>query len=839
MASGHLTPTTPPAARRAVRLTLLGLWAERLLISYWPLLSVLSVSIAIFLFGLDRALPLEAWWVLVLAIGFGTFAAFAWGWRQFSRPRWADARSRVDLTLPGRPLAAIADAQALGQTDDASRALWETHQKRMAERAALAEAVEPDVRISRRDPYALRHLAALALFAALIFGGAVRLGQSGALASGAPLANPGPSWEAWIDPPAYTGKPGIYLVDIEPGALAIPEGSRITVRLYGDDPDPVTHTLTGSEVTSAEKNQDFVVTSDGLLEIGDDAWNVTLIGDMPPTIKPDGEAERSAKGEMKLKFVAADDYGVVAATATMTLDLDAIERRYGLALDPEVTEPIVVDLALPIAGNRKDVKGALKDDFSKHPWSGLPVTLTLSALDEASQEGVSPGQTITLEGRRFFDPMASAVAEQRRDLIWNRENGPRIAQVLRAMSWNAQDILPSASVYLRLRRVIFDLETGLAAGRLADQLRDDLADELWEIALDIEEGQLADALARLRKAQEKLAEAIENGASPDEISELTQEMREAMKDYMQQLAENGEQPDPSQMENSQTITQDQLNQMLQELQKLMEEGRQEEAQALLDQLMQMMENMTVTQGEGGEGEGQQAMKGLGDTLKEQQDLSDETFRDLQEGQNGQQGQQPRGSEQQGQQGQPGQEPGEQNGQGGQDGQSGQGGMDAQSLAERQEALREMLNEQAARVPGLGGQQGEELRRSLDEAGDAMDRAEESLRNEDLAGALDNQAEAMERLREGMRDLGEMLAEQNEGQGRQGDADGQADAEGARDPLGREQGATGRIGTDQRLLQGEDVYRRARELLDEIRRRSSERERPGFELDYLRRLLEQF
>ena len=37
----------------------------------------------------------------------------------------------------------------------------------------------------------------------------------------------------------------------------------------------------------------------------------------------------------------------------------------------------------------------------------------------------------------------------------------------------------------------------------------------------------------------------------------------------------------------------------------------------------------------------------------------------------------------------------------------------------------------------------------------------------------------------------------------------------------------------------DVYRRARELLDEIRRRSGDTERPTEELDYLRRLLERF
>ncbi|WP_144023256.1 DUF4175 family protein, partial [Brevirhabdus pacifica] len=61
----------------------------------------------------------------------------------------------------------------------------------------------------------------------------------------------------------------------------------------------------------------------------------------------------------------------------------------------------------------------------------------------------------------------------------------------------------------------------------------------------------------------------------------------------------------------------------------------------------------------------------------------------------------------------------------------------------------------------------------------------------------------------------------------------------RDPLGREAGNQGRVGSDDALSDGEDVYRRARELLDEIRRRSGDQTRPSEELDYLRRLLEQF
>jgi hypothetical protein len=84
-----------------------------------------------------------------------------------------------------------------------------------------------------------------------------------------------------------------------------------------------------------------------------------------------------------------------------------------------------------------------------------------------------------------------------------------------------------------------------------------------------------------------------------------------------------------------------------------------------------------------------------------------------------------------------------------------------------------------------------------------------------------------------------MAQQQQQQGQQGEGMGQAQAGRERDPLGREPGANGQIGTDENLLQGEDVYRRARELLDEIRRRSGDQTRTEEELDYLRRLLERF
>ncbi len=164
------------------------------------------------------------------------------------------------------------------------------------------------------------------------------------------------------------------------------------------------------------------------------------------------------------------------------------------------------------------------------------------------------------------------------------------------------------------------------------------------------------------------------------------------------------------------------------------------------------------------------------------------------------------------------------------------------MADRQQALRDELERQQRALPNLEGEAGEFARRSLEQAEGAMDGAEEALREGDLAEAIDRQAEAMNALRNGMRSLREALA-QNEntepGQGnQQGDATGRTQPN-RTDPLGREVGNSGQFGTDENLLNGEDVYRRADELLGEIRRRSGEQSRPEVERDYLKRLLDRF
>lgn len=846
-----------PIPRLSLLATHVGMIAEQGVRAFWPLFSIVMTVLAALLLGLHDLVPIETVWTAgAIAMG-GSVVALIWGARRFHWPSRQDALARLDESLPGRPIQALTDAQTIGASDPASVALWQAHQRRMSDRAAQAEPVKPNLNLAARDPFALRYAALLLVTVGVLFGSVWHVKSVTELApGGAALAN-GPSWEGWIEPPRYTGLPSLYLNDLDQDTLQVPEGSRITLRFYGEvGALGLAETITGTPVEQEGEAtaHDLIVAQSGSVQIdgpGGKAWTVEMITDQAPQISVAGVIEAEAGGQMSLPFTASDDYGVVSGKARIALDLAGVDRRYGLTQEPEPREALVVDLPMPIAGDRRMFTEDFIEDFSTHAWANLPVTITLMAEDAKGNAGEAMPYGASLPGRRFFDPLAAAIIEQRRDLLWTRDNAKRVSQLLRAISHRPEDVFRSETVYLRLRFTLRRLETFTEFGLRPEQ-RDEVAQSLWDVAVMIEDGTLGDALERLREARERLAEAMKNGASDQEIAELMQELREATEQYLQQLQRqaqnNGEQSPQGQQnaENQMSLSQDDLQRMMDRIQELMEQGRMAEAEQALREFQEMMENMQMAQGQQGQGqsEGQQAMEGLAETLRNQQGLSDQAFRDLQEqfNQGGQSGQsqqnegrnggQGRGQSHEGQQGQ-GQGSGDRQAQQGQPGAGDQG-----ALADRQQALRNELQRQQQNLPGAGTPEGDAARESLGRAGEAMENAEDALRQNDLAEAIDQQSEAMEALREGMRSLGEAMAQQNQSQPGQGSQEGDMRAQN-RDPLGRQQGSTGSISSEDNMLQGDDVYRRARELLDEIRRRAGEGERPDAELEYLKRLLERF
>ena len=79
--------------------------------------------------------------------------------------------------------------------------------------ARTARAPAPDLRIAGRDRFALRYAGLTAFVMAVLFGSLWRVAEAPGLVGPGTTANAaaGPTWEGWVEPPAYTGRPSLYL----------------------------------------------------------------------------------------------------------------------------------------------------------------------------------------------------------------------------------------------------------------------------------------------------------------------------------------------------------------------------------------------------------------------------------------------------------------------------------------------------------------------------------------------------------------------------------------------------------------------------------------------------
>ena len=865
---------------------------ERLWPRLWLPVAVILTFLAVSWFGLWTHLPWQGRAVGVLLF-LGAFAASLVQVARMALPTHRDALTRLDHSFAGghRPASSLEDSLAVGATDPVAQALWAVHVERQSARVAGLTVAPPQPRMAGRDRYALRAVPLLAAVTAVFVAGHEAMPRLAAAFDwrGPSLPAPAIRVDAWIDPPAYTRLPPM-LIDFAKLAspqLSAPAKSTIVVRIAGKtamnvattgglEGIPPAETKPGATApakpapgeTPAVLEKRYTLVGNGTLRLtGGGApaatLSITAIADQPPQaafIEPPKPVTGAQAGGLSIAYTAKDDYGLAAIEAT-------VERSGPASTGRSLVEAPKQTLSVPAsASGEEEMKSTV--DFSAHPWAGAKVRMTLVARDEAGQEGRSEAVEIVLPQRTFAKPLPKALVEQRRKLVMNVDDRNQVQLAMDALLIEPELFMKETGVYLGMRMI----NERLRRASSDDQLRE-VTELMWALALQLEDGDLSDAEKALRAAQENLQQALERGASEEEIKKLTDEMRKALDQFMRQLAEQMQRQqqnaDPNQMsqlpENFRTVTPRDLQNMLNRIEELSKRGDMAEAQRLMEELNQMLNNLQMArpgQQDPRQREMNQALSDLDRMTREQQGLRDETFQQEQQRQNRtQRGQRPgqqqarpgqQGQRQPGQQGQRGQQPGQQPGEQGEDGEEGEGqqgaqgqqGQGGQSLAQRQQQLRDRLQDLQRRMRGMGApQQGE-----LGEAEGAMGEAGDQLGQGQGEGALDAQGRALEALRKGAQNLAQQMQGQpgeggEPGEGAFGEPDGQpagrpsAQQRGREDPLGRPQRqrdwADGRVrvpGAD------ESATQRARRILDELRRRLGDPSRPMEELDYLERLL---
>jgi uncharacterized protein (TIGR02302 family) len=810
----------------------------------WPGLAGLATVIGLFLavswFGAWLWLP-----PIGRAIGLGLFflltaAAFA----PLPMVRWPSRNEglrRLDRNsgLLHRPATAIADDLAVDGADSFAVALWRAHVERALRAAGTLRAGLPAPRVAARDPMALRALVLFLVIATFFAAGGDRMKRIAAAFDWHGVMRPADfRIDAWVSPPTYTGKPPVILQGLRPGepvhaasTMAVPAGSTLVVRATGQVKLDVVTTggLTEPKSEGQAKpatgtdERRYVINEAGDVTVRgvgshDLTWRFTAIPDKPPTIALTKDPEAQLRGGLQLSYKLEDDYGVVGAQAIFKT-----QKNVGTEGQPPrpLYEAPNFELSLPQARTKNGAAQTLKD-LTENPWAGTEVTMTLTARDEAGNEGSSEPFDLRLPERPFTNPIARSLVEQRRVLAFDGDAQARVLTALDAMTYAPEKFNIETNVYLGLRAILWQL----MRAKSDDQLRD-VVDRMWDMAVHIEDGNMSDAEAALRQAQERLREALERGATDEEIKKLTDDLRAALDKFLQALAEQMRR-NPDQMArpldpNARQLRPQDLKNMIDRLEQMARSGAKDAARQMLQELQSMLENLQMArpgQMQDGDDEMQQQLDQLGDMIRRQQQLRDRTF---------QQGQNQR--RQRGQQGQQGQ----------------QGEQDMGDLQQQQQALRDQLNKllDELKKRGMGqqpGQQGQGEMEQFGQAGEAMGRAEGQLGEGDADNAVESQGRALEALRRGAQNLAQSMQQQQgqrgPGPGRPGRL-GRSRAQQETDPRGRP--LRGRdYGDDVTVkVPGEIDVQRARRILEELRRRFGESFRPQLELDYIERLLQDY
>ncbi len=771
--------------------------------------------------------------------------------------------------------------------------LWATHRKRLARLVAKLKPSWPAPRTDRNDPYAIRVLLLLGLIVAALAAGADSRPRLAAAFS--PTASNTTTallrLDAWVTPPIYTGLAPIILADgsetVGAGsetfrALSVPERSQLIIRTHVPDGDDVTLTIRKGSTADPKTIEPKTGGATGLVEfnvgvmepltadvrIGGQTvaqWQFELIEDTPPTIALTTDPKTMPRGALRLLYGALDDYGVASAEVQFALAAGEDQAFVPPAPGEEVGEdalveanplfnPPVMPLQLPQT-NAKKVKGRATQDLTAHPWAGLKVRMTLIARDQADKAGKSQVYEFVLPERTFTDPLARAVVEQRKKLVREPAALATVARAIDALTLGEERVIDDRLVYLSLRDSYWRLLNNDSRESVAS-----VVDQLWATALRIEEGDLPEAEHELKIAQDALKKALQENASSDEIECRVEELRAALGRYLQALAEQQQEtadmPQQEAKDGEQLVSEQDLDKLLESIQDLSEAGSKEQAERMLSELNDILEQLQTGNlpKNAKQKRANEMMKELDDVVSDQQKLLDDTFAEKQKQGKGGGGDQfkvsppnqsmdfgqgmgkapfqdqlPQGGQSgakaQGQSGRQGDAAGGETELGKQGQQQGPLG----ELAKRQKKLRDKLQQLMERMRAQGGDASKEF----GGAEEAMEDAEEALAKRDLESATQNQTLALDRMRKGAQAMAQEMMENGEMQA------GRGPGSNGRDPLGRpDRSNRPDLGLSAQVPDEIDIQR-AREVLDELRRRIGDPSRTTLELDYLERLIRSF
>lgn len=808
--------------------TALSIHWEQLLSAFWPLVTSIMIFSGWCLIGGASFVGPNLQFIIFIISIYGFYRTFRYGLQNYQPPRASDIDRRLEQNsgLSHRPLQSLQDSLT-GQ--DQTKSIWKAHKEKLNNILTKLTIGSPRPVLSQSDPWTLRIAAVLFLLAGFVIAGSDSLHR---LKQGMNLPPLPANWlakqnvlSAWIVPPDYTGQGPIYLTEetLKAGTpLEISANSTLEIRLsspwesfapvlynekfkipFGQEDKKNWSIAYNFEESETDEVQSITVKR-GLFSLLTVPY--TVRNDSPPLAGWQTIPSTTSKNLIRIPYKGSDDYGVTK-----------ISLRVEPTIPTKEDAPFNVPLLLYGSDHRK-IEHIQNIDLKSHPWAGRSVKLKIVTEDAIGQTSTSPEADIILPLMEFKHPVAKKIIAARENITKNTVDTLQDAtQSLYLLLARPSTYNDDITVFLSLRSAASRIKISAGA---QDAIRE-TKKLLWFTALHVEDNGTAMAEQELRAAIERLKAALSDpSTTEEEIAALTQDVRTAMYKYLsamqKSMMEDGTLPKYAEGE-FQTPG---LDKFLSDMKLMSDLGNRDDALEMLSELQNLMDGLTTGMPEPIQKMAEQ-ISSLDSMITRQESLLNETKKQCENPGNTGNGGTAQGSQQ---------APMTHD--------SPLSGIDmppapkimnnpSMNSAITQESLRSELHGTMSAIE----QQSGSLPQSLPAADNAMKQSSQALEANNPEHAIEPQKEALKQLKAAKEQAQEMMQKALENMVMFSLGSGK------RDPLGRDQGEHSLKTKVKIPEQGE--RKKIEHILQILRRRSAEQDRPEIEREYIDRLLKQF
>lgn len=510
-------------------------------------------------------------------------------------------------------------------------------------------------------------------------------------------------------------------------------------------------------------------------------WKFDVKSILKPQIVIDSEnIFTTIQGDLSLNYQLIDNFGFQEASLIIKTEEDKNLKK---AL------PFIAKRELNLSNNGVGKK-KLKINFARFPLAGKKVQLSIIGKTKKGEIIKSNDIKIFLPFYKFYNPLAAAINEIRQMILLNHDAKNKTVYYLSALQTHASTTINDATTIIALSSAT----TRLSYLRTIKDLQN-YTQYLWKIATNIEERAIGKAKRNLKNAENQLKQALKKKADSETVKNLTDNLRQAMQDYLKEAPKkNTFKKELS--KNTKILSQKDIDELLKKIEEETKKGNIEEAEKLLQQFSQLMENIhsaspqEIEEYEKNQNSKKskfdQQMDKLGDIIQKQQMILNQTHQ-LQS----------------------------------QEDKQGKNSETLEHLKHQQKKLKQELDDL---IRDLEMHSTEEKNiDSLKNAKKNMEKSEDFLSNQSFYQSEEEQKMAIDFLRNSAQNFMKKIRKKEE----------------EKDPLGRKIGPNGEGSDEDKKLKNLDQKERNRNILDDIRKKYQNKDLKPDQKQYFKRLLDIF